>query len=357
MGYPDEYLDLMRPIGAPSKLDDYITSDRPQLGLHIVTFRDMTLVTLYWPHTLMDAMGKAALVEAWCLIMNGKGDEVKTPHGADADPFTTLGTVPTEPHKLETQKMSLFGLVGYGVGQALNFIRKQESRMVCVPLTFVEELRKHAIEDLTSAEPTASSEPFLSEGDVLCAWWTRLAIAHLPPTSAQTVVLNMAYDIRKPLQHDLLPTNAPYVSNAVGFVHAILSVKDIMERPLSYVASAIRRAIAELGTREQVEAFFSLLRNNSGKLPPFFGDRGMHMITYSNWTKTDFFHVDFSSAVIDGSGSFGAKPRYVQNNQFGLTLPNGYPIMGKDSQGNYWLSGYMSPSHWDNIESILAKET
>jgi hypothetical protein len=344
----------MWPAGAPTKLNDYINSDRPQLGLHVVTFRDTTLVTLSWPHTLMDAQGKKALLDAWCLMLDGKDDEVEALYGADTDPFTTLGTAPTEPHKLASQQMGIFGLVGYGLGQAMDFIRKQENRMVCVPVSFIQKLRDEAIAELASAESDPSApNPFLSEGDVLCAWWTRLAVSHLPPTSAQTVVLNNAYDIRK----HIIPEEARYVSNAIGFINVMFSVKDIVEKPLSYVASSLRSAITELGTREQVEAFFALVRGSSGKLPPFFGDRNMHMITYSNWTKANLFDVDFSSALVESDDTKRVKPIYIQNNQLGLILPNGFPIIGKDNDGNYWLSGYMNSSHWEGIEKLLAMDT
>ena len=140
----------------------------------------------------------------------------------------------------------------------------------------------------------------------------------------------------------------------------ILSVKEITGNPISYTASAIRGAINELGTREQVESFQAMVRNNSAKLPPFFGDRNMHMVTLSNWTKAKLFDVDFSPAMIgentDETVEKG-KPRYIQNTQNGLILPNGFPIIGKDSGGNYWLSGHMKKGHWARIEKLLAEES
>jgi hypothetical protein len=352
VGDPDAFLPLMHPSGSPTKLSDYINSDRPQLGLHIVSFEDKTLVTMYWMHTLMDAMGKKALLDAWILILQGREEEVKIPHGADFDPLEHLGRNPTELHKLEEKRIGIWGLVGYALGQLPNLWRKRETRMVCVPPSFLEKLREGAIQELTAE---GEENPFLSEGDVLCAWWTRLATSHLP-SSNQTVVLNNAYDIRKPLQNDLLPEGSVYVSNAIGFLNAVLSLQDVVEKPLSYTASRIRQAIQELGTREQVEAFYALLRESSTKLPLFFGDRNMHMITYSNWTKAKLFNVDFSAAIVGGGEGGVAKPVYIQNNQLGLTLPNGFPIIGKDNEGNYWLSGYMSEGVWEGIQELLEKE-
>jgi len=355
VGDPDDFVKLFRREGGPVKLDDYLNTDAPQIGLHVVSFKDKTLVCLYWPHTLMDAMGKRALIDAWTLMLQGRADEVLPAHGADVDPLAELGTSPTEPHKLEAQRISMFGLAQYGLGNVLDFWRTQENRVVSVPDSFVAKLREIAERDLASV---SEKPPFLSEGDILCAWWTRLAVSHLPRDSKRTVVLNNAYSLRAPLAGDLLPASAgPYVSNAIGFVPVLMPVSEITGGTLGNVAAAIRRAIGELGTRAQVEAFAAAWRGSSGKLPAFFGDPGMHMLTYSNWCKAKLFETDFSAAVVtpgEGSGKSG-RPSYIQNNQFGLILPNGFPIIGKDLEGNYWLSGYMNKGHWAKIEEQLAK--
>jgi hypothetical protein len=362
---PEEFLNLMRPIDGPTKLANYTNSDIPQLGLHIVSFDDKTLVTIYWPHTLMDAMGKHDFLRAWSLIVQGREGEVKIPHGADRDPFDKLGKRPGELHKLTAHRMGIFGMLGYGLGQVLNLLwKKQETRMVCIPSSFLTKLRQEAVDKLAASQEVGKEMPFLSEGDVLCAWWTRLATAHLPSSSDQTIVLSNAYDIRKVLAPDLIPEDKTYVSNAICLLPVLLSLGDIRDRPLCYTAFQIRKAIQELGTKEQVEAFHAMVREGSAKLPPFFGDRTMHMITYSNWTKADLFEVvDFSPAIMhsaDGSGvrknEKMTKPVYIQTNPFGLTLPNAFPIIGKDRDGNYWLSGYLNAGQWAEIEMLLEKE-
>jgi hypothetical protein len=73
------------------KVEDYLNKDGPQLGLHLVSFKDKTLVCLYWPHALMDAMGKRALLDAWTLMLQGRASEIISPQGADADPLAELG--------------------------------------------------------------------------------------------------------------------------------------------------------------------------------------------------------------------------------------------------------------------------
>ncbi|KAK6080935.1 lysR family regulatory protein [Seiridium cupressi] len=407
---PDDFGSLFHREGAPTELNHYLDADIPQIGLHIVSFTDKTLVTLYWPHTLMDALGKQAFLRAWTSILNSRAHEVIPPVAADTDPFSELGKHPTEPHKLAAQRMSMLQLVGYGFGTVSNFLSTKENRMVCVPAAFVRKLHREAYADLTDdraerssvtstegqTSPSISSvddtlsasvsssdgslsltssisskdtkpssvasddgRPFLTDGDVLCAWWTKLAVSHLPANSKRTVCLNNAYSLRSPLAEDLLSSEHPYVSNAVAFVNVLMPVADIASKPLGHVASTIRQSIKELGTRAQVEAFTSMWRESSAKLPPFFGDSGMHMLTYSNWSKARLFETDFSGAVISAGPTDGnrkpGRPSYIQNNQFGLCLPNGFPIIGKDSGGNYWLSGYMNKGQWGQIEKQLAQ--
>ena len=74
---------------------------------------------------------------------------------------------------------------------------------------------------------------------------------------------------------------------------------------------------------------------------------GYHTIIYQ-----EGFELDFS-AVIQTPGEENAWPgraKYIQNSQCGLTLTTGFPIIGKDLDGNFWLSGYLPKGLWDKIE-------
>lgn len=355
VGDPDEFRSLFRPEGAPTTLAQYLSKDVPQLGLHIVSFVDRTIVVIYWPHTLMDALGKRAFLNAWVLMLEGRDDEVEAPVGFDTDPLAELGKHPSEAHKLEKHRLSLLGLASYGMRNALDFVRTPQNRMVCIPKAFIEDLRGSAVAAL--AAETGEAEPYLSHGDVLCAWWTRLVLTHLSSASHRTVVLNNAYSLRETLADDLLPagSRSGYVSNATFFIHVLLPLDEVLGAPLHRVALAIRQAILGIGTRAQVEAFAALWRQSLGKLPPFFGDSGMHMITYSNWDKARLFETNFSAAVVQSAASSqtSGKPVYIQNNQFGLILPNAFPIIGRDGHGNFWLSGYLTKGAWATIEQQL----
>lgn len=85
VGDPEQFTPLARPFGTPTTLEDYLNQDRGQLGLHVVSFTDATLVVLYYNHTSFDLMGWGALMTAWTHELHGRGDQIVTPLGGDPD--------------------------------------------------------------------------------------------------------------------------------------------------------------------------------------------------------------------------------------------------------------------------------
>lgn len=159
------------------------------MGLHVVSFKNSTLVCLHWLHATFDTMAKKALVDSWTLMLQGRDDEVPRPFGSDRDPLSELGKHPSEPHKLAGQQMSMPGLLLYVASNAYDLaIRGKENRVICIPDSFLKGLRAKALKELDAeTQSSGGKKPFLSEGDVLVAWFTRLNISHLPPDSNRTV--------------------------------------------------------------------------------------------------------------------------------------------------------------------------
>ena len=84
---------LTQTEGSTVVLEDWVGTDKAQLGLHVVNFRDKTLVTVCWLHTLLDAMGRRALLEAWTEVLAGREEDVKEFLGWEEDPLGGLGAV------------------------------------------------------------------------------------------------------------------------------------------------------------------------------------------------------------------------------------------------------------------------
>ena len=364
---PYELFPLMRREDAPTKIEDYLYSDKPQLSLHVVSFTDATLVSLTWPHTLWDAMGRREFLLAWTAILAGRDDEVLPLHGFDTDPLGDFCESPQEESKLIDKSLSILQLIVFGIRYWFEhfWYTEEETRIVCIPSAFMKRARETAISELKAARAESgksTDDVFLSDGDIISAWGARLLAEHLQVGKNQTVCVLNAFGWRSLLSPDILPRSKAYVANASSGIFAFLKGGDILSRPLSYTASEVRRAIAEQGTRSQLEASVKLTRESirARGVPPMYGDATMQLIIVSNWSKGRFFEMDFSPAIVPGSksarpGDATGKPTYIQaaGHANGFSIRNAFQISGKDGEGNYWLSASLRKHVWSSIEKAL----
>ncbi|KAK2036271.1 hypothetical protein LZ31DRAFT_561260 [Colletotrichum somersetense] len=468
-----DFSPLMRQAGDPTCFEDYLYQDKPMIGLQITTFNDATLVSLGFSHIMWDAMGLKDLLDAWSLTLQGRQSEIVPL--IENDPLASLGKMtwtgtaaisaspPSSPEQYQhvDKQLKVLQLLRLGFRKALDKLLNKNSmeefRTVCVPAIYIDSLRKDALQALRQEGSSipgigASREkhevhlpiPFLSDGDVLCAWWTRKIInsrVRKATKSNKTIaILNMMGLRGVMAQAGLLPKSGALVGNAIAPVPVFLRARDLVsEGPLGLgrVAGALRLAIAQLSTRPQVEALLSLQRSSHGKkdedkvnnkkasankgkgkpgLPVLFGDGGMHMIVCTNWTKADFFGVDFSPAVVDEIGCDGlwseervprsdlpfgdsnASPDVVVTGEMGcdglwegehemrskppspplaaareMARPTGvhmhlitagtpaflmsiFTILGRDANGDYWVQGRLRKEYWAHIEAAVRRD-
>lgn len=186
VGNADDFKSLYLGPDSPIKLEDYLDTDRSITGLRVISFHDATVVVLNWLHAAFDATAKRVLLDAWILMMQGREEEIPTPYSHHEDPLIELGKYVLEPHKLSERRVSTLGMIGWGLGNISDFFRGQETRIVCLPAGFVEELRAIALEEL-AATGDGGEKQFLSEGDILVAWIARLSTLNIPADSDRTV--------------------------------------------------------------------------------------------------------------------------------------------------------------------------
>ncbi|KAH8771949.1 hypothetical protein F5883DRAFT_665143 [Diaporthe sp. PMI_573] len=271
---PEDWAELCCGADAPKSLQDYVSSDRPVTGLHIVSFEDATIVTLHWLHAAADAMALKAILDSWVLILQGREAEVPILHGFDEDPLRELGCHPTEPYTLAGSDLSTLGTAPYVLRNGYNMLLGQkQNKTVCIPAAFLEKLGEKSLQEL---EDSGNQDSFLTDNDIITAWWSRLAFSHMPPDKPVTIM--QAMSARLALEEDLLPPDRLYVSNCLTFT-SVLKTKAEVDQSLGLVARDIRRGINKHGTRQQVEAFLNMVRANAwplGPMPVFFGKPNMH---------------------------------------------------------------------------------
>jgi hypothetical protein len=366
VGNIEEFQSLVRGPDTPETLDDFLYSDLPQLSLKIISFENATIVALLWPHTFLDAMGRVALFKNWTAVLDGREGDVQPLYGYDTDPLAALGTKPSEPSVLLKRQITGLSILLFVIRYLFDLFwhSKEETRVVCIPGPFVEDLRKRAIEELSKEGQNGTGQPFVSDGDVICAWWSRTLISVLQPSPSRTIVIMNAFGMRNVLSNDLLPEGCAFVSNASINVLAFMPAAEILTKPLSYIALKVREAITQQGTRAQVEAFTFNMRESISKTgrAPIYGNSGMLMVIFSNWSAAKFFEIDFSAAMVktglrleNRSNALG-RPSYINADGKirGFFGRNAFPIMGKDAAGNYWLSGPARAEVWPEIEKSFS---
>lgn len=358
LGDPTSFQSLAVDPNAPTKLEEYLHRDEPQIGLVVSSFKDSTLVSLSWPHTLFDAVAFGEALHAWSLMLQSRHEEVPEPLEVGPDHLASVGQSPAEPHKLKGSQLSLFGLIVYVCRVLFQLIwYKQQSRSIYIPGPFLRALKAKAIKEL-STPLRGDSDVFLSDGDVICAWWAKVNSAHLSTGSSTVIHLANALGWRPAFADDLLPSHRPYLSNAVGLSSLLVPATDVLSQPLSYLASQIRSSIVESRQRQQVEAYAALWREFPGRIPPLFGTPTMHAVACSNWSKAKLFKIDFSAALVEPSlraSRVELRPSYVQSLLAGVNASNGMIVLGEDAFGGYWLTAFTHARHWATIEQAIAQ--
>jgi hypothetical protein len=376
---PPDLHTLIHRADRPVKFSEYVDQNLPPLGLHIVSFRNATLVSISWPHSLADGMGMSSLLHAWSLVVQEKEDQVPPLLGVDFDPLERLGGNAKEPYKLANRFLGKYGSIRLIFRTLLKIILfRDEERVVCIPADFVLRLRREALDELAAGTKTHDgTPPFVSEGDVLCAWLSRLALSRCSSGSDKTVGMHNALDMRPLLAQDpcLLPANGAYVANAVSSISTFTTVRDVLQKPLSHSALLVRRSIIELSTRDQVEAQMAInkqiMQDGKRGLDKLVGDANSRMIAFSNWSKGKFFSLDFSNAVVkttpnssksptsSASGKDGPRPlgipSYVVNQLTCSAIPmrDVFIIVGKDAAGNYWSRVRLEKRDWKHVEQRM----
>ncbi|KAF3810518.1 hypothetical protein GCG54_00013758 [Colletotrichum gloeosporioides] len=341
VGDPSHLSDLYLGPDTPRGLNDYLFTDRPQLGLRIVSFKNSTVIVLHWLHLSADAVSIGSLLNAWSLKLQGREDEIPKPlTGVYA--LEDLGKNPTRPHVLSHQHMSKVSLGKWLFWNFYNLvIRPKENRVICIPAEYLRGLKEKAMAELEAQPCIDGKEKAMAELEAQPCIDGK--------EKPKFMALQQVYEWRRALK-DLIPRDRPILSNCVGFVVTLIPAKDLLQKPLSYVAFQIRRTLIEQGSREQIEAYTSLIRQDPvNKAPPLFGDTSMKLLMFTNWQRARLYETDFAAASVtklDGP----LFPSYIQAVPGPYEFNDGLILFGKDSAGNYWFGGQRAQGQWGMME-------
>jgi hypothetical protein len=349
---------------APETLDDFVYTDAPQLSLHITSFANATLVALSWPHTLMDVMGQQALLHSWSLVLAGRDSEVPPVLGAREDVICAAVDAAVEgeeEYSLVGKRLKGWAMAMFGLRFAADLLwnRVVETRTIFLPKKTVAALQRQAQSELT-VQDGGAEKPFISEGDVLTAWTLRAVVSSLP--QPRPVVALHALNARFRLS-SLAQASGVYIQNMAVAAFTFAS-PELATGPLGPIALANRRHLAEQATEPQVLAYLrELRREQADPASMLYCESDTLLMPFTNWTRADFFKTaDFSGALVR-AGETGQRSNppgtivfhHAQSMRENSMARNVIVVLGKDHDGNYWLTGTLLPPAWAKIREDLER--
>ncbi|EOA89578.1 uncharacterized protein SETTUDRAFT_146600 [Exserohilum turcica Et28A] len=382
-------------------LDDWLYSDKAQLGLHIVNFQDATLVTLTWLHTLLDGMGRRMLLSAWTAVLEGRDEDVAEFWGYDFDPLEKLGAPLEEDNdaskespiqktfnqKEQRNRMwKVISATKSRLGKMLDF----NGRILYIPASYIARIRREAMHDLASLDPSqmtyknstpSSPKPFLSDGDIQAAWLVRQLVASddklLQSRGARPIQIANVMGMRDLLStctsvyKVLLPKNKAYIGNCATGIITRFRLDEFLALPLGHIAARLRKDLVAQGTREALEGNQRAIRSNQqDNTTTSAPDASMAPapFVFTNWAKGRFFETDFSAAIVpgkqeqedDNAGLTRGKPTYIHVYGTDARVTSRNPIsvcvgncIGKDARGGYWLGAMFAKGAEARFEEVV----
>lgn len=363
---PVHFSDLIRHEHTPTRIEDWLYTDKPPLSVHVVTFTNATVLGLSFSHTFLDAVSRSALLKAWTAVLNDREDDVPPYQGFAEDPLEKLnGRTPPGKYLLHDTIMGSFGFLVFVVCMIFEFLfyPKQECRVVFLPGPCVKALRDQALQDLATESTTSDEKPFVSEGDVLFAWWAKTTIKALRLSSSRPINLMNVMNFRGVVD-DVLPPDQAFIGNATTTSQTHLTAGEIARQPVGKTALRIRNSLLQQRTQEQAEAYVALHHGEMEKTgrAPLFGPPTQMMLAWSNWHKARFFDVDFSAAVLRSGLPLGqranklGRPSYIgcTGHENGFLVRNAGPVLGRDAAGDWWVSWALRKGAWKAVEEEVS---
>jgi hypothetical protein len=346
---------------------DFLASDLPPLSLHVVSFTDATMVTLAWPHTLMDATGLSILVRNWGLVLAEREEEVGPLMGAHHDILhDAAGTeaAKEEEDRRDRDRMGPLQMLVFALYLLWSMLWDRiEPRLLYMPKEVMQKLRERSMAEIEEHGGKEGSDCWISEGDTALALWTR-ALAQSQAKPRPVIVLNY-FEVRSRLPGIMTPQDN-YIQNTMTPCTETIS-SALSRGPLGLIAQRLRKALVEATTPPQVLAKLRTQRlawDAGGDIMALHGPPSAVLLATTNWGKARLFHVaDFGPAVVrTGRGTVDGErinppgtPCGFSTSmmRIGPTVRNALSQIGKDQAGDFWFMGMFTRSVWDHLQAML----
>jgi hypothetical protein len=350
---------------------ELMKGDHPALSLRVITFEDATLITLTWPHAMMDASGLGALVKAWSTILADPDAPVPPLTGARDDVMIEPALskeARDEDSEFANKRLNRFETFIFIFRLILGLIWGPKNRegVIHISQKAAEGLRNQVLSELHRDESDGKGEKhWISEHDALASLLIKsVALSASRPTS---VTLRLPFDLRKRLPGSVDP-EASYVQNIVLAACCTVS-KTVAVGPLGKIALVVRQTLQRQTSRPQILASLrSKVEDRDAKYDSmeFPGPLSSTLLSITDWSKAGLFqNPELSAAVIkqfetdDVKGKPVGLPFYFQadmvhnNGDAAHLLMNMVVHLGKDENGGHWFMATIPPRAWKLVTEVV----
>jgi hypothetical protein len=228
------------------------------------------------------------------------------------------------------------------------------SRHVYLPATYMASLRQRAEDEISKGDEKV---PFISDGDLITAWGSRVIEASSPSTG--TTAIYTIFSVRWRLQNAFNKTSA-YMQNTLCPSVVMLSKKDSQEASIGDVALRVRKQLVEQTTDTQVRRLMRIGREWAASMgiSPIFARWDSRLVVCTNWSKAKLLQIaDFGHAAVnvaneqDKKQDLG-KPAFLWSIVVheSPNVPHTFMVYGKDEAGGYWISATLWDVTWRTME-------
>ncbi|PLB41188.1 uncharacterized protein BDW47DRAFT_65095 [Aspergillus candidus] len=360
-----EFAPLVRHSDSPRALADWIYTDRPQLHIHVAVFQDATLVTTSYLHTLFDAVARSNFFRAWTSVLQGREAEVPPFVPFDKDPLGAVGKDTSPAGYVNFQRLVTgLGLLLFGLRYLFELLwfRKEEEHSIRLPGHCVDQMRDAARQQLAAdASSQGADEPFISEPDVVAAWWLKTIVTALDPAPSRPVMVMSPFNAWG-IFNESFKGGKGFIGNAFFNSYTVHPTSQILaDDNIAHLASQNRQALEQHRTKDQVEAMTAIQRKSIMGIPPLVGGSDLVFLTHTNQHKARYFETDFSAAVVATGTPLGERPHaigrpsYVNDIEHCCWYPtrNVCRVVGKDAAGDWWLLFKTRAEAWPSIHKQL----
>ncbi|EWG50932.1 hypothetical protein FVEG_10050 [Fusarium verticillioides 7600] len=353
----------LRPQDWPYERKDEPPSS-PLLYVHLTKFSDGAVLAISLPHVFADQGGLANIVKAWLTVIDGKVPTQMTGYKDDVLGSEKLSDLEVKQNervgRMRIRSKKDQALVIGRIVLDLLKDKKEESKLVFLPIEVVQNLREKARERLDGKHILAGE---ISNGDIITAIFTKLA--RIDTETKYDISLSSTINLRDRIPELQGERGEGYVHNAVHYATSNFTIKPSTE--IDEIALQHRIAVTEALEESDIKAGVKTLRELAKANQVMLICEPHHKLySSSNWSGS-WQGIDFTKATPKSYDlSSHRKEMVVLGQSKTLKAPLRYrvAIMCRTSEG-FWCDFAAPPKtmalaekffRWDPLLGILLAE-